>query len=254
MLATDPAIQQQMQQLHQIMPQLYPAPTPPANTAVNTATTHITPSHTTPPPPPPPPPPQHATPPPPQPHYTPTPPHQNPTIPPQIPPTMPPQHTPRIPTPNPPPATWKPDANFYDSNPLHGHPFHRQIQATAWSRAKNIQGLDPLTLPASTLMRHGQEEYALRLLSTGRYMGLIATRSIAESVMVSMMLKDFRDKGIFIDDIAQSLHQQAGNPVPSKKDQAIQYMQPLIDNINNKGTTTSRSTSFRPNLQNSEKS
>ena len=89
----------------------------------------------------------------------------------------------------------------------------------------------PLLLPASFLLRQGQEEYALRLLSAGRYMGLIPTRNIAESVLMSMLLKNMREKNLFIDDLAQALHEQTGQPVPSKKDQAIAYMQPLVDSI-----------------------
>ena len=46
-----------------------------------------------------------------------------------------------------------------------------------------------------------------------------------------MLLKNMREKNLFIDDLAQSLHEQTGQPVPSKKDQAIAYMQPLVDSI-----------------------
>ena len=137
----------------------------------------------------------------------------------------------RTATPPPPPSSWKPDAEHYDSNPLHGHQFYRQIQPTAWSRKKNIHALDPLTVPAATLMRHGSEDYALRLLSTGRYIGIVPTINIADSVFASMLLKELRDKGLFVDDTARALHQAAGNPVPSKTDDAVQYMQPLIQNL-----------------------
>ena len=42
-------------------------------------------------------------------------------------------------------------------------------------------------------MRHGSEDYALRVLSTGRYIGIVPTRNIADSVFVSMLLKELRD-------------------------------------------------------------
>ena len=48
---------------------------------------------------------------------------------------------------------------------------------------------------------------------------------------MSMLLKSMREKNLFIDDLAQALHEQTGPPVPSKKDQAIAYMQPLVDSI-----------------------
>ena len=214
MLLTDPTLQQQMHQsqAHQAQTlQPIPLATPPATTATSI------------PPPPPPPPPQTHSPPP------------NPVTssfsnpPPAFSPATP--QPPRTPTTAPTPTTWKPDNQHYDSNPLHGHPLFRQIQPTAWSRARNVHGMDPLLLPASFLLRQGQEEFALRLLSAGRYMGLIPTRNIAESVLMSMLLKNMREKNLFIDDLAQALHEQTGQPVPSKKDQAIAYMQPLVDSI-----------------------
>ena len=53
----------------------------------------------------------------------------------------------RTPSTAPTPTTWKPDSQHYDSNPLHGNPLFRQIQPTAWSRARNVHGMDPLLLP-----------------------------------------------------------------------------------------------------------
>ena len=196
MLLTDPNLQQQMHQsqmhqsqTHQAQPlQHTPLATSPATTAASI-----------PPPPPPPPPPSLSPPstpvtssfPNPPPAYSPSTPH----------PTNLPHRTPST---APTPTTWKPDSQHYDSNPLHGNPLFRQIQPTAWSRARNVHGMDPLLLPASFLLRQGQEEYALRLLSAGRYMGLIPTRNIAESVLMSMLLKNMREKNLFIDDLAQS--------------------------------------------------
>ena len=216
MLLTDPTLQQQMHQ-----PQTHP-PQPLQHTPL--ATPPATAATSTPPPPPPPPPPSFSPPPAPS-----SAPHPTPTY---SQPTPHPANLPhRTPSTAPTPATWKPDSQHYDSNPLHGNPLFRQIQPTAWSRARNVHGMDPLLLPASFLLRQGQEEYALRLLSAGRYMGLIPTRNIAESVLMSMLLKNMREKNLFIDDMAQSLHERAGQPVPSKKDQAIAYMQPLVDSI-----------------------
>ena len=221
MLLTDPTLQPQMHQ-PQTHPPLQPQPmqhtphsTPPATHAAST-----------PPPPPPPPPPSFSSPS--------APVTSSPTHPPATysQPTPPASNMPyRTPSTAPTPTTWKPDSQHYDSNPLHGNPLFRQIQPTAWSRARNVHGMDPLLLPAASLLRQGQEDYSLRLLSAGRYMGLIPTRNIAESVLMSMLLKNMREKNLFIDDMAQSLHELAGQSVPSKKDQAIQYTQPLVDSI-----------------------
>ena len=59
---------------------------------------------------------------------------------------------------------------------------------TAWSRRKGFVGFNPLTIPIGLLTRHGASEYGLRLLSEGRFMGIVTTRSIAESVLGAQIL------------------------------------------------------------------
>lgn len=51
------------------------------------------------------------------------------------------------------------------------------------------QGLNALTNPTHLLTRHGAAEYGWRLLSEGRFMGIITTRSIAASVFGAQLLK-----------------------------------------------------------------
>ena len=50
---------------------------------------------------------------------------------------------------------------------------HKTIQATARSRRKGLAGLNPLTVPIKLLTRHGASEYGPRLLSEGRFLGLV---------------------------------------------------------------------------------
>ena len=90
-----------------------------------------------------------------------------------------------------------------DRQPLYyGHKFHKTVQPTAWSRRKNICGLNPLTIPIGLLTRHGASEFGLRLLSEGRFLGIITTRSIAESVSGAQLLKAMRDQGVDIDTLS----------------------------------------------------
>ena len=79
------------------------------------------------------------------------------------------------------PPEWSTTQTLFDDNVLYGHKFHKTIQPTAWSRRKGFVGLNPLTIPIGLLTRHGANEYGLRLLSEGRFMGVVTTRSIAES-------------------------------------------------------------------------
>ena len=92
------------------------------------------------------------------------------------------------------PSEWKTTQTMFDEATLYGHKFFKTIQPTAWSRRKGFVGLNPLTIPIGLLTRHGASEYGLRLLSEGRFMGLVTTRSIAESVFGSQMLKSFRER------------------------------------------------------------
>ena len=97
-------------------------------------------------------------------------------------------------------------------------------------RLKNICGLNPLTVPIGLLTRHGASEFGLRLLSEGRFLGIITTRSIAESVFGAQLLKAMRDQGIDIDTLSEHLHRTTDPdaPIPSKSEDPSGFMSPLI--------------------------
>ena len=128
------------------------------------------------------------------------------------------------------PPEWKSTSTMYDDDLLYGHKFHKTIQPTAWSRRKNICGLNPLTVPIGLLTRHGASEFGLRLLSEGRFLGIITTRSIAESVFGAQLLKAMRDQGIDIDTLSEHLHRTTDPeaPIPSKSEDPSGFMSPLI--------------------------
>lgn len=128
------------------------------------------------------------------------------------------------------PPEWKSTSTMYDDELLYGHKFHKTIQPTAWSRRKNICGLNPLTVPIGLLTRHGASEFGLRLLSEGRFLGIITTRSIAESVFGAQLLKAMRDQGVDIDTLSEHLHRTTDPdaPIPSKSEDPSGFMSPLI--------------------------
>ena len=109
-----------------------------------------------------------------------------------------------------------------------GGPVHKQIQASAWSRRRGIQGQDPLTLPASSLLRYGCEDHAIRLLSQGKFIGLVPTRTVAESVFLSQLVKALRDQNIDLDLVAEGTHK---GPIPNKQADPIKYITPLVQCI-----------------------
>ena len=105
------------------------------------------------------------------------------------------------------PSSWKQDEAHHDSNLAHGYPLFRTIQPTAWSRKKGIHGLDPLELPVHQLCRYGLQEFSLRPLIAGRFLGLVCTRSVAESVFTAQLLKSMRENAVDVDIIADYLYQ-----------------------------------------------
>ena len=126
------------------------------------------------------------------------------------------------------PDKWTQTADQYDSNTNLGGPVFKHIQPSAWSRRKGIQGQDPLTLPASSLIRYGCEDHAFRLLSQGKFIGLVPTRTVAESVFLSQLVKALRDQNIDLDSAAEGTHK---GPMPNKQTEPIKYMTPLVQCI-----------------------
>ena len=126
------------------------------------------------------------------------------------------------------PDKWTQTTEHYDSNTNLGGPVYKQIQASSWSRRRGIHGQDPLTLPASSLLRYGSEDHAIRLLSQGKFVGIVPTRTVAESVFTSQLLKSLRDQSIDLDLVAEATHK---GPVPSKQNDPAKFFGPLVQHI-----------------------
>eukprot|EP00438_Fugacium_kawagutii_P034175 Skav233173 [mRNA] locus=scaffold24:82815:83906:+ [translate_table: standard] len=131
------------------------------------------------------------------------------------------------------PDSWTPSDKHHDERVLHGFPLFSQIHPTAWSRKKGLHGVGPLKVPLAHLCRHGLEEFSLRPLSAGRFIGVVCTRTIAESVFTAQLLKSVREHSLDLDSICEHLHreQQPATPVPSKTDSPGEFMAPLIHQI-----------------------
>ena len=143
--------------------------------------------------------------------------------------TAPAPPPPHIPSPIPPvPDSWNPTDQHWDSNTLHGHQLHRTIQPTQWSRKAGVAGLPTFEVFPWQLAYHGTSEFTARTLSNGKYTGFIATRSIAESVFVTHLLQQLREKRLDLDGIAETLHTKQGTDIPSKTAHARAFHAPLI--------------------------
>ena len=125
--------------------------------------------------------------------------------------------------------SWHQTDHHWDSNTLHGHQLHRTIQPTQWSRKAGVAGLPTFDIFPWQLAYHGTAEYTARTLSHGKYCGFIATRSVAESVFVTHLLQEIREKRLDLDAMAETLHTSQGNDIPSKTTQARAFHAPLIN-------------------------
>ena len=69
----------------------------------------------------------------------------------------------------------------------------------------------------AALTRYGVEDHAVRLLSQGKFTGVVATRTVAESVFLSQLVKSLRDQNVDLDMAAEACHK---GPIPSKTSDA----------------------------------
>ena len=133
------------------------------------------------------------------------------------------------------PLSWKQDETHHGSTPVHGYPLSQfqTIQPTDWSRKKGIHGLDPLELPVHQLGRHRLQEFSLRPLGAGKFVGLVCRRSVAESVFTAQLLKSMRVNAVEFDSMADHLHQTSSSTTsaPSKNDQPVEFIALLVHEV-----------------------
>ncbi|CAE7564879.1 unnamed protein product [Symbiodinium sp. CCMP2592] len=121
------------------------------------------------------------------------------------------------------------DPDHYDTNLVFKATLKRTIEPTAWSRAKGLAGMDVRDVTVAHL--YGMEEFGLRGLSHGKFTGMILTRNIAESVLLSQLQKKLRENNIDVDATIDAIHQSKGQKAPDKVKEAITFVAPLVDTI-----------------------
>ena len=85
------------------------------------------------------------------------------------------------------PSTFVSDDHHYDTTSVFCFSFKKEVEATHWSRKKGFSSRDVMDIRAHELLFHGPAEWALRLLSHGRFVSVVPTRSVAESIPVSKL-------------------------------------------------------------------
>ena len=122
------------------------------------------------------------------------------------------------------------DEHYYDTN-LVGHlPLKKHIEASAWSRAKGIAGMDIKDITLPHLGRHG--EFGLRPLSNGnKFTGVVLTRTIAESVLLSQISKQLRYLNVDIDGTRDEWYRHNNQTPPHKVHEGTKYIKPIVDSF-----------------------
>ena len=126
------------------------------------------------------------------------------------------------------PNTFSPDAACHDKTPVAGHQLFRVVQPTEWSRKTGIAGRKVEDVRLHELCHRGMAEFSMRLVSEGRFQGIVWTRSVQESVFVTSLLKKIRDAHLNIDDVARTFFTQ---DVPDKHKDSAKFMGPLAEEL-----------------------
>ena len=122
---------------------------------------------------------------------------------------------------------------MYDSKELHGRTLNKKIEASHWSRKRSLAGRDVYGIKAHELMYHGAAEWSLRILSHGRFISTVPTRSVAESVFVAHLLALVRKHHLDLDGAAKIAWVQQ-NPqanLPSKTSDVAALYHPLLTQL-----------------------
>ncbi|CAE7328151.1 tauD, partial [Symbiodinium sp. KB8] len=155
-------------------------------------------------------------------------------------------------------AATQEDQVLKDSNPKAFCVSRNRYTASTTSRSSNLRSHPPLPGSSSTstyeqptssleeddehydanlvfksTLRRGMEEYGLRPLSHGRFTGVILTRNVAETVLLSQIQKTkrLREDNIDVDAIVEAVYKSKNLKPPDKVKEATNFVTPLVEEI-----------------------
>ena len=105
---------------------------------------------------------------------------------------------------------WQEDKDHYDNQKVNGLTFPRSIRQSAFTQKLDIEGCDPLTLPAAALLYQQANNFWLRKLAHGREVYLISTGDIATVVFMTELLTQLRNRGVDLDKVSHCGARQDG--------------------------------------------
>ena len=91
--------------------------------------------------------------------------------------------------------------------------------------------MDIRDVTVAHLSRRGMEEYGLRPLSHGRFTGIILTRNVAETVLLSQTQKRLREDNIDVDATIEAIYKSRNRKPPDKVKEATNFVTPLVEEL-----------------------
>ena len=128
------------------------------------------------------------------------------------------------------PAAFKEDGEHYDANLVFKSTLRKTVEPSAWSRAKGLAGMDIRDVTVAHLSRRGLEEYGLRPLANG-FTGIILTRNVAETVLLSQIQKRLHEDNSDVDATIEAIYKSKNLKPPDKVKEATNFVTPLVEEI-----------------------
>ena len=128
-----------------------------------------------------------------------------------------------------PPQAWVKAPGFHDTNYVARRQLPDQIQSTAWSRKAGLAGLDPLSIPLSSICFKGQENASFRWLAHGEFTSVVFGRNIKETVLAEKVLQKVRALHVDLDVLANHMFvaefkHSPNTSTPEKKGEMMDYL------------------------------
>ena len=130
------------------------------------------------------------------------------------------------------PHEFQQTTTFLDERQVLNMQLNRYVESTPWSRKQQLAGKAMEEVTLADVVYRGWNDQSLRYLSTGRFIGVITTRSVSESVFCSRILQSLKESRIDIDQLCEHMHRNSGNQsAPSKFEKSIDLVNPLVPSI-----------------------
>jgi hypothetical protein len=124
------------------------------------------------------------------------------------------------------PASFKVTDEFLDYNEQYGLQLSKFVKDTPTSRKSGLCGKDIRTIRVLDICFMGIQNWYLRSISAGRWVGIEFTRSVRESIFTARLLKNLRQTGLEscdIDTVASAIAKRANKNFDTDEEKKVAY-------------------------------